>query len=177
MKKTMNFQDFKAEILQNAKGEQIKIDLIKNLANSKNFQELCKIITNNFTSFFDDKIITGELLEAVGNEELNQWDIAVNKNVENGCLYAYGDATVEARGHSKVFAYGGVVVKAFETSIVEAHETSKIFAYGNSFVEAFNSSIVFAYDTTNIYAYDSSTIYYSGFSNFFAFGNAKVIRR
>jgi hypothetical protein len=169
METTMNFQDFKAEILQNAKKAKKVLSFYSLISKTENFQDLCRIIRQNFRLFSQQNIITGELLEAVGNEELNKWDIAVNKDINGGLLYAYGDSMVEARGRAFVFAFDKAEVKAYD-STVYAFDFSKISAFGltsvfskGAKVHAFDTSMVRAISFSKVAAFDESEV--EGFDN------------
>jgi hypothetical protein len=176
MKTTMNFADFKAEILKNAKMEIVGLNLTNTLTKVTTFQALCEIITNNFDWFADKKIITGELLEAVGNEELNKWHLAVNKSVDSGYLFAYGNAKIKVYGAAIVIAYNNVIVIAHNNINVKAFDNVNVIAFDNVTVKAFDNVKVRAFDNVKVRACNTS--YVLSFENSMVknYGNAKVIK-
>jgi hypothetical protein len=193
MKKTMNFQDFKDGILKNIEAKKEFDAEHLQVFKAKNFQKLCEVIKQNFLMFCRNKFITGKLLEAVGNEELNQWGVAVNKSINFGYLYAFKDDFFEAHGVSFVYSCGKAIVNVYDRAVVVAfdhseifsYDSSKVFAYGKTFVATQGSSIVHAFDHSDIAAYDNSIVFAfnnskiknTNINSVLAFGNAKVIRR
>lgn len=177
----MEFIEFKKEILNNIKRKDGYTNEYQKVYDSKNFKDICGVITNNFDWACRYNIITGDLLEAVGNKELNKWNIAVNKNVYKGFLYVYGDVSVRAYNTivymydtSKVNAFGYSIVETYNKSVLNAFDNTTVKAYDYSKINAHSNTKIVAFDDTTINAFDNTKIYAYGFSKINAFDTAIV---
>ena len=73
-------------------------------------------------------------------------------SVEDGKVFAYGNATVIAWGSTTVEAYNSATVYAFESATVKA--------FGSATVEAFDSATVKAFGSATVEAYNSAIVVY-----------------
>ena len=126
----MKFKEFKAEIVSRCKSKGACTNEFKRVSESKSFKELIPVLTDNFTWSCRNSIIDVELLEQVGNEILNKYDLAFNKSVSKGYLLS-NNATVKASNNATVEAWGNATVEAWGNATVEA--------LGNAYINSFNS--------------------------------------
>jgi hypothetical protein len=189
MKTTMNFTDFKTEILKNIEAnKEFDAEHLK-VFQTYTFHDLCQVIKDNFELFCKYNFITGELLDAVGNDELNIHGIAVNKSINFGYLYAFGNAKVKVRGISFFYACDKALIRAYDrtrgfvidaaevfthdSSTVIVHDKVVVFAHDNSIITAFGSSTVNASDNSTVFAFEFSTVN-DFYANIFAFDNSQI---
>ena len=134
----MEFKEFKEEILKRAKKADACNEQYKRAYRSENFNELLKVITDNFSFSCESKIIDCVLLEKVGQEVCNEGSLYFNTDCKDGYLIVE-NSTVTARGNSTVTARGNSTVTARENSTVTARENSTVTAWGNSYTLSFNA--------------------------------------
>ena len=139
------FNDFKTEIVKRCKENNACQQEFKRVLSSGNFEQLVKVLTDNFSWSCENKVLDGEILESVGNEILNKYDLSVNISVKSGYLLACGNSIVEVCGNSTVQAWGHSTVKAGDNSTVKAWGHSTVEVWGNSTVEAGGNSYTCSY--------------------------------
>jgi len=154
----MNFKDFKTEILIRAKTSNACSSEYSRAESSKNFSELIKVLTDNFTYACNNKIIDAELLEKIGSDICNKNNLFFNCDTNSGYLLASDSATVEAYDSATVRAYGSATVRAYDSATVRASGSATVEAYDSATVEAYGSATVRAYGSATVEAYDSATV-------------------
>ena len=125
-----NFENFKQEIIKRCKKQLACETEFKRVLESKTFEDLIKVITDNFNWSCNHKIIDIPLLEEVGSEILNNCNIFFNVSVTTGYLLV-GNATVEAGGNATVEAWGNATVEAWGNATVKA--------WGNAYINSQNT--------------------------------------
>jgi hypothetical protein len=170
----MTFKKAKSEILKRAKDVGACSDEYERAERSKNFAELLKVVTDNFSYYCDNKIIDAQLLESIGKDVCEKNDLFCNVNTNRGFLLAsgsatvwasgsatvrvYGLATVRASGSATVRAYGSATVRAYDSATVRVYGSVTVLAYDSATVRAYGSATVRAYDSATAWAYDSATV-------------------
>jgi len=162
------FQNFKDQILANAKTAGACNVEYKKALQSENYLELCKVLKDNFSFAIQIKVLTPEIFTQFTAELANE-KIYHNINVVEGYLLAFGSATVEAFGSATVKAFDSATVEAFGSATVEAFDSATVKASGSATVRAFGSATVEASGSATVRAFDSATVE--------AFGSAYILNR
>ena len=119
------FQNFKDQILANAKTAGACNVEYKKALQSENYLELCKVLKDNFSFAIQIKVLTPEIFTQFTAELANE-KIYHNINVVEGYLLASDSATVRAFGSATVEASGSATVRAFDSATVEAFGSAYI---------------------------------------------------
>jgi len=156
MTQKTDFEDIKAEILNRAKAAKACTEQYSRAYKSETLQELCSVIKDNFNWYFNNKVITSNLLMQY-REDFAQNDIFINISVRSGFLLC-DNATVEARGNATVKACGNATVKACGNATVEAWDNAAVEAWDNATVKAWDNVTVEAWDNATVEACDNATV-------------------
>ena len=135
------FQNFKDQILANAKTAGACNVEYKKALQSENYLELCKVLKDNFSFAIQIKVLTPEIFTQFTDELANE-KIYHNINVVEGYLLASDSATVRAFGSATVEASGSATVEAFDSATVRAFDSATVRAFDSATVEAFDSATV-----------------------------------
>ena len=159
MKKTnfRSFNDFKNEIVRRCRKNLACKTEFKRVLVSKNFEQIVKVLTDNFYWSCTHNVLDGEFIEPL-NDVLQPYGLCANQNVKVGFCIASGSSTVEASDSSTVIASDSSTVIASDSSTVIASDSSTVEAFGSSTVRAFGSSTVRAFDSSTVRAFGSSYI-------------------
>jgi len=159
MKKTnfRSFNDFKNEIVRRCRKNLACKTEFKRVLVSKNFEQIVKVLTDNFYWSCTHNVLDGEFIEPL-NDVLQPYGLCANQNVKVGFCIASGSSTVEASDSSTVIASDSSTVEAFGSSTVRAFGSSTVRAFDSSTVRAFGSSTVRAFDSSTVRAFGSSTV-------------------
>nr|DAS79068.1 MAG TPA: baseplate hub subunit and tail lysozyme [Caudoviricetes sp.] len=156
MTQKTDFEDIKAEILNRAKAAKACTEQYSRAYKSETLQELCSVIKDNFNWYFNNKVITSNLLMQY-REDFAQNDIFINISVRSGFLLC-DNATVEARGNATVKACGNATVKACDNATVEARGNATVKAWDNATVKAWDNVTVEAWGNATVEACDNATV-------------------
>ena len=156
MTQKTDFEDIKAEILNRAKAAKACTEQYSRAYKSETLQELCSVIKDNFNWYFNNKVITSNLLMQY-REDFAQNDIFINISVRSGFLLC-DNATVEARGNATVKACGNATVKACGNATVEAWDNAAVEAWDNATVKAWDNVTVEAWGNATVEACDNATV-------------------
>ena len=175
MKKTnfRSFNDFKNEIVRRCRKNLACKTEFKRVLVSKNFEQIVKVLTDNFYWSCTHNVLDGEFIEPL-NDVLQPYGLCANQNVKVGFCIASGSSTVEASDSSTVIASDSSTVIASDSSTVIASDSSTVEAFGSSTVRAFGSSTVRAFGSSTVRAFDSSTVRAFGSSTVRAFGSSYI---
>jgi len=175
MKKTnfRSFNDFKNEIVRRCRKNLACKTEFKRVLVSKNFEQIVKVLTDNFYWSCTHNVLDGEFIEPL-NDVLQPYGLCANQNVKVGFCIASGSSTVEASDSSTVIASDSSTVIASDSSTVIASDSSTVEAFGSSTVRAFGSSTVRAFDSSTVRAFGSSTVRAFDSSTVRAFGSSTV---
>jgi len=175
MKKTnfRSFNDFKNEIVRRCRKNLACKTEFKRVLVSKNFEQIVKVLTDNFYWSCTHNVLDGEFIEPL-NDVLQPYGLCANQNVKVGFCIASGSSTVEASDSSTVIASDSSTVIASDSSTVIASDSSTVEAFGSSTVRAFGSSTVRAFGSSTVRAFDSSTVRAFGSSTVRAFDSSTV---
>ena len=140
MKKTnfRSFNDFKNEIVRRCRKNLACKTEFKRVLVSKNFEQIVKVLTDNFYWSCTHNVLDGEFIEPL-NDVLQPYGLCANQNVKVGFCIASGSSTVEAFGSSTVRAFGSSTVRAFDSSTVRAFGSSTVRAFGSSYICSYNT--------------------------------------
>ncbi|WP_390450900.1 hypothetical protein, partial [Chryseobacterium sp. Alg-005] len=160
-----NFKEIKEEILDRAKKAEACNGEYKRAHKAENYNELLKVVTDNFHFCCNNKIIDCELLSKIGTEICNENNLYSNVSVDKGFLLvdsatveASGSATVEASGSATVEAWDSATVRAWGSATVEAWGSATVRAWGSATVGAWGSATVEASGSATVEAWDSATV-------------------
>ena len=128
IKTTMEFNDFKNEILRRAKEANACTNEYRRAYQSNDFGELMQVIKDNFNFVVQHKIIDQSLIESY-KDQFTANQIYCNVDVTAGFLLACGNATVRALGNATVRAWGNATVRALGNATVEACGNAYITSY------------------------------------------------
>src|SRR6476620_9416473 len=149
-----NFQEIKNKIICSAKESNACKTEFNRALNSKDIQELLKVVKDNFNYCCNNKIITKDLLEEIGKEVCEENDLFLNVSTNKGYLFA-DSATVEAWGSATVEAWGSATVRAWDSATVEAWDSATVEAWGSATVRAWGSATVEAWGSAYINSFNS----------------------
>jgi hypothetical protein len=161
----MDFQTFKTEITKRAKEAGACAEQYRRALAAENFEQLIKVITDNFTYSCENKIIDGPLLSEVGAEICKASNLFYNISTGTGFLFtdsatveAWDSATVRASGSATVEAWGSATVRASDSATVEASVSATVLASDSATVRASDSATVEAWGSATVRASDSATV-------------------
>jgi len=155
MTQKTDFEDIKAEILNRAKAAKACTEQYSRAYKSETLQELCSIIKDNFNWYFNNKVITSNLLMQ-HREDFAQNDIFINISVRSGFLLC-DNATVEAWGNATVEACGNATVKACGNATVEACDNA--YCTSHCIIECkLSNNAIYRVKSTNTVYYSSDNI-------------------
>ena len=98
----MEFQEFKTEILRRAHEAGACVTEYQRAYKSETLEELVQVVKDNFSYCANNKVIDGELLEAVGNDVLNPLGVFVNCDATgDGYLLLTGSSRAVCRDNSR----------------------------------------------------------------------------
>ena len=172
MTQKTDFEAIKAEILNRAKAAKACTEQYSRAYKSETLQELCSVIKDNFRWYFNNKVITSNLLMQY-REDFAQNDIFINISVRSGFLLC-DNATVEAWDNATVEACGNATVKAWGNATVKAWGNATVKAWGNATVEAWDNATVKAWGNATVEACGNATVKAWGNATVEAWGNATV---
>ena len=117
------FETFKSEIVKRCKEKSACEPEFKRILASENFEQIAKVLTDNFNWSCVNGVIDAELIEPL-NDILLSFNLCANTNV-SGSTYciASGSATVEAWDSATVNASGSATVKAWGSATVCSFNT------------------------------------------------------
>ena len=160
------FETFKSEIVKRCKEKSACEPEFKRILASENFEQIAKVLTDNFNWSCVNGVIDAELIEPL-NDILLSFNLCANTNV-SGSTYciasgsatvkAWGSATVEAWGSATVEASGSATVKAWGSATVEAWGSATVEASGSATVKAWGSATVKASGSATVEAWGSATV-------------------
>ena len=135
-----NFQEIKNKIICSAKESNACKTEFNRALNSKDIQELLKVVKDNFNYCCNNKIITKDLLEEIGKEVCEENDLFLNVSTNKGYLFA-DSATVRAWGSATVEAWGSAYINSFNS--LDHKISDKVilrYYFGNKVILAENIS-------------------------------------
>jgi len=168
-----NFQEIKNKIICSAKESNACKTEFNRALNSKDIQELLKVVKDNFNYCCNNKIITKDLLEEIGKEVCEENDLFLNVSTNKGYLFA-DSATVRAWGSATVRASDSATVEAWDSATVEAWGSATVEAWGSATVRASDSATVEAWDSATVEAWGSATVRAWGSATVEAWGSAYI---
>ena len=141
------FETFKSEIVKRCKEKSACEPEFKRILASENFEQIAKVLTDNFNWSCVNGVIDAELIEPL-NDILLSFNLCANTNV-SGSTYciASGSATVKAWGSATVEAWGSATVEASGSATVEAWDSATVNASGSATVKAWGSATVCSFNT------------------------------
>ncbi|RKT01059.1 hypothetical protein [Chryseobacterium defluvii] len=152
-----NFKEIKQEILDRAKNVDACNGEYKRAYKAENYEELLKVVTDNFNFCCNNKIIDCELLSRIGESICNENNLFYNVSTDKGFLLA-DSATVRASGSATVEAWGSATVEAWGSATVRASGSATVEAWGSATVEASGSATVRASGSATVEAWGSATV-------------------
>ncbi|MDR0970528.1 MAG: hypothetical protein LBM67_08350 [Lentimicrobiaceae bacterium] len=163
-----DFLKFKKEILLRAKENDACVEQYKEAYNSADFEELFIVIKRNFIWCCENNVINASLFDDF-NEILKEHKIYGNLSSNEGYIYAWDNATVEAWGNATVYALDNATVKAWGNATVKALDNATVEAWGNATVEAWDNATVKALDNATVEAWGNATVEAWGNSYIYSF--------
>ncbi len=143
------FEIFKTEIIKRCKEKLACEPEFKRILESKNFEQITKVLTDNFIWSCNNDIIDCELIEPL-NDELKQFKLCANiKKVTNCFILLNGSSSAELNGSSSAVLY--------DSSSAELNGSSSAVLNGSSSAVLYNSSSAVLYDSSSAVLYDSSS--------------------
>jgi len=140
----MEFKEFKKEIVSRAESSNACKSQLEKAINAENFKELIKVITDNFYYSCNYRIIDIELLNKVGQETCNKYNLYFNIDCKNGYLLAENcdvviiNSTATLWGNSKATLRGNSKATLWENSTATLLENSTATLWGNSYAISYN---------------------------------------
>ena len=120
------FETFKSEIVKRCKEKSACEPEFKRILASENFEQIAKVLTDNFNWSCVNGVIDAELIEPL-NDILLSFNLCANTNV-SGSTYciASGSATVKAWGSATVCSFNTIEHRLSDKAICRYYYQNKI---------------------------------------------------
>ena len=115
------FDIFKTEIIKRCKEKSACEPEFKRILASENFEQIAKVLTDNFNWSCNNKIIDCELIEPL-NDELLQFNLCANVQKVTNCF-------ILLNGSSSAELFGSSSAELFGSSSAELNDSSYICSY------------------------------------------------
>ena len=155
------FETFKDYIVTKAKELNACEEQFEKAYKAENYQELLKVITDNASWCYNNKLVNTEILANIPNEELVEANIYVNKQnvIQKEGLAYYYSSTSKHYGSSTSEHYGSSTSEHYDSSTSKHYGSSTSEHYGSSYATQYkinkesvnDSAIVREFLTGNVY--------------------------